>query len=145
MSDSLNIKRWIKFAQRDYDTAYNMSILHDPVPLEIVCYLCQQSVEKILKAYALAQSEPLAKTHDLKSVLKQCMEYDNEFGVFTDFCVVLTEYAIASRYPLDEDWIELHDMEIALKYAHEILSFTKDRLSTLGYNNAETEDATPIK
>ena len=143
MSDSLNIQRWIKFAQRDYDAAYNLSVLHHPVPFEIVCYLCQQSVEKILKAYALAHSEPLVKTHDLKFVLKQCIKYDDEFANFADFCAVLTEYAIASRYPLDEDWIEQHDMEVALKNAQEILSFTKAHLIALGYNNAETEEVEP--
>jgi HEPN domain-containing protein len=116
MSDNLNIQRWIKFAQRDYDAAYNMSILHNPIPLEIVCYLCQQCAEKILKAYALANSEPLVKTHDLKSVLKQCMSYNDDFAAFADSCAVLTEYATASRYPLDEDWIEQQDMEIALEY-----------------------------
>ena len=143
MSGSLNIQRWIRFAQSDYDTAYKMSILHNPVPLEIVCYHCQQSVEKILKAYALAHSEPLVKTHDLKSVLKQCMGYDDEFAGFADFCDALTVYAIASRYPLDDDWIEQHDMEIALRNAKEILSFTKARLLALGYSNAETEEAEP--
>jgi len=91
MSDSFNIQRWIKFAQMDFDTAYNMSVLHDPVPLEIVCYHCQQSVEKILKVYALANSESLIKTHDLESVLKQCIKYDDEFLVFADACAVLTE------------------------------------------------------
>ena len=141
MSDSLSIQRWIQFAQRDFDAAYNMSVLHQPIPLDIVCYLCQQSVEKILKAYTLAQSEPLAKTHDLKSILKQCMRYDNEFATFVDACAILTGYAIASRYPLDEDWIEQHDMEVALKSAQEILKFTKKRLSELGYVDAESEKA----
>jgi len=133
MSDSLNILRWIRFAQRDYDASQKMSLLHHPVPLEIVCYHCQQSVEKILKAYALAHSEPLVKTHDLESVLKQCMKYDEQFAAFADICAILTEYAIASRYPLDEDWINEHDMQAALKGANDILEFTKSRLAELGY------------
>ena len=141
MSDSLNILRWIKVAQRDYDAAHKMAELHHPVPLEIVCYHCQQSVEKILKAYALAHSEPLVKTHDLDSVLKQCMEHDDQFAAFADVCPVLTEYAIASRYPLDEDWINEHDMQTALKNAFEILEFTKARLAELGYTEDETGTA----
>ena len=131
MSDSLHISRWVKFAQRDYDTAENMSILHHPVPLEIVCYLCQQSAEKILKSYAIAKGEPLMKTHDLDSVLKLCIKHDSRFSAFEDICPVLTEYATATRYPADEDLINEHDMKTALKNALEILEFTKARISEL--------------
>ena len=62
MRDSLDINEWIRFAQMDYDAANNMAILHNPVPLEIVCFHCQQSAEKILKAYILAQAGALKKT-----------------------------------------------------------------------------------
>ena len=123
MSDSQSISRWIMFAQKDYDAAYNMSVLHHPPPIEIICYHCQQSIEKILKAYALAHSGLLVKTHDLESVLKQCMEYDFQFGDFADACAVLTGYAIASRYPLDEDWIKV----FAVKLQHFLIRDTKMR------------------
>jgi len=66
-------------------------------------------------------------------VLKQCMKYDEQFAAFADICAILTEYAIASRYPLDEDWINEHDMQAALKGANDILEFTKSRLAELGY------------
>ena len=112
-----------------------------PYHLILFATFASKAWKKILKAYTLAQSEPLAKTHDLKSILKQCMRYDNEFAAFVDACAILTEYAIASRYPLDEDWIEQHDMEVALKSAQEILKFTKKRLSELGYVDAESEKA----
>ena len=138
MSDSVNILRWIMFAQRDYNAAHNMSVLHHPVPLEIVCYHCQQSVEKILKAYILARSDPLVKTHDLESILKQCMDHDNQFASFADICAVLTGYAIASRYPLDEDLIDEHDMATALENTKKILDFTRARLAELGYSTEGT-------
>ena len=131
MSDSLHISRWVKFAQRDYDTAMNMSILHNPVPLEIVCYLCQQSVEKILKAYSIAQGEPFKKTHDLDSALKLCIKHDARFSAFEDICPVLTEYATATRYPADEDFITAHDMKIALDNALKIVAFTRARIAEL--------------
>ena len=137
MSDSLHISRWVKFAQRDYDTAMNMSILHHPVPLEIVCYLCQQSAEKILKAYAIAQGEPFRKTHDLDSTLKLCIVHDSRFSAFEDICPVLTEYATATRYPADEDLITEHDMKTALENALEILEFTKARIAELTENKDE--------
>jgi HEPN domain-containing protein len=131
MSDSLNVSKWIKFAQRDYDAAENMSILHRPVPFEIVCYLCQQSAEKILKSYMIAQNEPLIKTHDLDSLLNRCIKHDDRFSVFENACPVLTEYATATRYPADEDLITEHDMKTALKISFDILTFTKARIADL--------------
>ncbi|MCL2079091.1 MAG: HEPN domain-containing protein [Oscillospiraceae bacterium] len=131
MSDSLQITRWVTFAQRDYDTAINMSILHHPVPLDIVCYLCQQSAEKILKAYLIAQGEPFRKTHDLETILKLCIKHDNCFSAFEDICPVLTEYSTVTRYPADEDFITEHDMRTSLESAHEILEFTKARIADI--------------
>ncbi|MDR2429279.1 MAG: HEPN domain-containing protein [Candidatus Margulisbacteria bacterium] len=51
--NNLDISEWIRFAQTDYDTARKMGDLFKPIPLEIACFLCQQSIEKILKAYIL--------------------------------------------------------------------------------------------
>ena len=133
MSDSLDVLRWIEFSARDYATAHKISLLHEPVPLEIVCYLCQQSAEKILKAYTIAQGEPLKRTHDLETLLGQCIQYDDQFDIFADSCAALTEYAAATRYPPDDDWITETEMNAALKDAAEILEFTKSRLAGFGY------------
>ena len=133
MRDSLDVNEWIRFAQMDYDAAKNMSELHSPIPLEIVCYHCQQSAEKILKAYAIANGEPLIKTHDLETLLEQCVKHDDQFNVFAQICPELTTYAIFSRYPVSEDDINEHDMNTAIKYAFDILKFTKSKLTELGY------------
>ena len=131
MKDSLDVAEWIRYAEMDYNAAKNMSVLHHPVPLEIVCYHCQQCAEKILKAYAIAQSEPLTKTHDLETILEQCVKYDDRFNVFGLICPILTGYAIFSRYPVGEDSINENDMKTALENALEILEFTKARIAEI--------------
>ena len=135
MSDSLNVNEWVRFAQMDYTAAKDMSILHHPVPIEIVCYHCQQSAEKILKAYLIAQSEPLTKTHDLNLLINMCVEYDETFDNYAAVCITLTSYAVLTRYPVGEDAITEHDMKTALKIAFEILEFTKARI--VGLNKKE--------
>ena len=132
MSDSAVVARWIAFAQKDYDAALNMAMLHRPAPVEIICYHCQQSSEKILKAYIIALSGQAEKTHDLESILKQCMAHDNRFGSFAGICATLSAYAVASRYPLDDDWINEQDMLSALGHAEKILCFTKARILEIG-------------
>ena len=67
--DNLDVDKWIKYALADYNAALNMVHLHRPVPIEIVCYHCQQAAEKILKAYIIAKCATLTKTHDLVVLL----------------------------------------------------------------------------
>jgi len=131
MRDSLDVLEWIRYAEMDYNTSLHMSETYQPVPLEIVCYHCQQCAEKILKAYTIAQSEPLTKTHDLETILEQCVKYDERFNAFGLICPMLTGYAVFSRYPVSEDSINENDMKTALKNAHEILEFTKARIAEL--------------
>jgi HEPN domain-containing protein len=133
MNDNLDVSEWIRYAQMDYDAAKNMAILHNPVPLEIVCYHCQQSAEKILKAYAIARGEPLIKTHDLNILLNQCKKYIPQFDDFARQCLTLTSYITLTRYPIGEDTVDEHDMNTALKDTLAIMDFTKGKLAELGY------------
>jgi len=133
MTDSLNVNEWFRFAQMDFDAAKTLSAHHHPAPLEIVCYHCQQSAEKVLKAYAIAKGESLIKTHDLRVIIGQCAKHDEAFNSLAQVCLVLNDYAIITRYPHGEDAVTEHDMKTALKYAEEILEFTKNKLILLGY------------
>ena len=131
-ADNIDVKKWIKFAQMDYDTALNMVQLHRPIPIEYVCYHCQQSAEKILKAYAMAKKGTLIKTHDLMVLLNQCSEYHREFELYARSCVALTTYASISRYPCNIELTELQ-MQKALHDAYDVLHYAKQRLSEMGY------------
>ena len=131
MNDNPDIVEWVRFAQMDYDAAKNMSVLFHPVPLEIVCFHCQQAAEKILKAYTLANGEPLIKTHDLSVILAQCKKHNQAFSSLDRIAIMLNDYAIAHRYPTKEDTVTEHDMSSALENALEILEFTKLRIAEL--------------
>jgi HEPN domain-containing protein len=122
MSDNLDIKEWVRFAQMDYDAAKNMSVLFHPVPLEIVCFHCQQTAEKILKAYAIANGEPLIKTHDLSVILAQCKKHNQSFSNLDRIGLMLNDYAVVYKYPTKEDAVTEHDMNTALDNALEILA-----------------------
>ena len=135
MKDSLDVAEWIRYAEMDYNTSLHMSETYHPVPLEIVCYHCQQSAEKALKAYAIAQSEPLTKTHDLETILEQCVKHDDRFNAFGLICPILTGYAVFSRYPVSEDSITEQDMKTALKNAFDVFVFTKARIMELIHND----------
>lgn len=48
------VKEWLEFAKMDLDAAKHLNDTFYPKPLQIICYHCQQSAEKALKASAAA-------------------------------------------------------------------------------------------
>jgi HEPN domain-containing protein len=129
--DNLDINEWIRFAQTDYDCALKLAEVFYPTPIEIICYHCQQSAEKIFKAYTLAKGHPLVKTHDLIQLINQCKQHSPDFDNYTKFCSKLTSYVSVSRYPPKLE-ITKEDMKQALKNTSKILEFTKSKLKEMG-------------
>lgn len=44
------IKEWYDMAAMDLGVAKHLDTTYHPKPLEIICYHCQQSAEKVIKA-----------------------------------------------------------------------------------------------
>jgi HEPN domain-containing protein len=130
-ADSFDVEKWIHFAQMDFDSAVALAEKFRP-PLEIVCYHCQQAAEKILKAYIIAKTNTLTKTHVLVDLLNTCVQYSAEFDVFKNTSISLTAYIALTRYPSSIDLTE-QAMTQALKDAQDILEFTKSKLAEMGF------------
>ena len=115
-----------------YDCALYLAQNRRPAPIEIICYHCQQSVEKIFKGYIVAQGGTVTKTHDLEFLIEQCKRYSPDFDMYAKSCFTLTTYVSNTRYPPKPELTEQH-MEQALKDAQSILEFTKSKLKDMGY------------
>jgi HEPN domain-containing protein len=131
MADSLDVLKWIRRAQEDFDVATREAGRFRP-PIETVCYLCQQCAEKILKAYTIAQTNTRTRTHELEELLNECIPYLADFENLRDNCSDLSPYMTVARYPAVIEPTEYH-MKQALKDASRILEFTKSKLEKLGY------------
>ena len=116
------VLEWFRFADRDLNSAEYLFTMH-PQPYEIICYLCQQSVEKHLKGYLIFKgiTEP-PKIHNLETLNDLCKEYDELFEANSKLCSILTPYGVQPRYP-NEIHIEEHHMQKALEYAKQIKDF----------------------
>ena len=130
--DNLDVSKWIRYALANYNAAVNMARLHNPVPIEIVCYHCQQAAEKILKAYVIAKKETYIKTHDLVTLLNQCKQHSPDFDKCAKSCMKLTTYASLSRYP---SYVEItgDQMKQALKAVLSIVTFIVPHFAEMGY------------
>lgn len=106
---------WFKIAETDLASANYLQNMK-PVPIEIICYHCQQSAEKFLKGYLAFLGERILKTHDLVHLNKYCLEHDVEFSVLKNDCQMINDYAVTARYPFPVD-IDKSDMSLALQGA----------------------------
>ena len=130
--DILDVKEWIQYAQDDYDCAVLIANTNNPYAPRIVCNHCQQSAEKILKAYTIAKEGARVKKHNLVMLLKQCRQHAPDFDGLDTACSRLDLYITESRYPSGTKLTD-SDMNQALDHARNILDFTKSKLKDLGY------------
>ena len=116
------IAEWFLLAGSDLAAAEYLQGMH-PQPLEIICYLCEQSAEKLLKGYLIYMgvTNP-PKTHNLDTLCEMCAEHDEHFQEINKACNVLTGYGVQPRYP-HEMGIQKQDMHHALDYARQIRDF----------------------
>jgi len=122
------VAEWIKFSDRDLTTAKYLYENMRPIPLEIVCYLCQQSAEKALKAFLIYSRIKPERTHDLESLRDKCEDIDASFNDIIEKCERLNDYSSQPRYPFE---IEITDDDtlLALKDSKKISEFVKGKIS----------------
>lgn len=117
-------KEWFSYAISDYQAAsYLMSM--KPKPMEIICYHCQQCVEKLLKGYIALNGGEILKTHDLITLNKICIECNFAFNDIKAQCIDLTDYGVQTRYPFNVDLVE-SDVKSALEDAKKVIDLVKN-------------------
>jgi len=127
MDDKISIvKEWLDFASRDINSAKYLLGMR-PVPLEIVCYHCEQAVEKVLKGYLIYQNVEPPRTHVLQLLCKTCEDFDENFKKISESCGNLTLYGVQSRYPFEIDITE-NDMKKAIADADNVMEFVLQRI-----------------
>ncbi len=114
-------QEWFEIAEMDISSAKYLINMR-PVPVEIICYHCQQSSEKYLKGFLALNEHEVLRTHDLILLRLLCHGYDGEFELIEEECLRLTDYAVNIRYPYPMDLNE-SDMKLALKDAEKVKSF----------------------
>ena len=112
---------WLEYSKRDFDSAAFLKNMK-PLPCEIICYLCQQSAEKALKAILVENAIPVQKTHDL-TVIQKLLVPAIDTTIINKECALLTNYATITRYPYPSMQIEESETNIALLYAATIRDF----------------------
>jgi HEPN domain-containing protein len=130
MPHEAEASRWIEFADRDLALAEHTAKTMRPTPHEIVCYHCQQFVEKYLKAFLVSKGQEPPHIHDLAKLVSLCETINPDFGQIKQKCIILTEDGVQPRYPGYMQIIE-EDMVRALHFAADIKTFMREKMPEL--------------
>lgn len=119
MKNEKLLQEWINFAEMDFLTARHLYEHMYPKPLEIICYHCQQTVEKLLKGFLISKGVTIKKTHDLGLLAEMMQEYVEVDEKYLEMCDELTPYGVKIRYP-QELFIEEYQVKKALEETQEL-------------------------
>ena len=122
------IREWLRFAKQDFDVAKHLYETFYPRPLETICYHCQQSAEKGIKAVTMTFGAPggVPKSHDLVFLLNQIRNLTDVEEIYPQ-ASALTPYGVTARYPGEMD-MEDRNAQQALAYAEIILDWCRVRI-----------------
>jgi HEPN domain-containing protein len=132
MADHVEIARqWVAKARNDLlDADNNLASKH--VPTDTVCYHCQQAAEKRLKAVLAAHGIPPPRTHLLLMLLDAITPMLSSVETLRESLVVLTPYAISTRYPVDDlCQPAMDDAREARRCAENVVSWLREQMPDL--------------
>jgi len=121
------IRKWIIKANHDLIIArHERNAPPDEIMTDGICFHCQQSVEKNLKAFLSMHDIDFEKIHNLEYLAKLCNKVDAEFSSLT--FGNLTNYGVAIRYPDDFFMPPLEEADVCIKIAEKTEQFILQKL-----------------
>ncbi len=90
---------WVFKAEGDWNAARQLNRVRKDPNYDGVCFHCQQSAEKYLKARLEEAGVSFPKTHDLIKVLGLVTPIEPAWVALHPHVAVLNPYAIGYRYP----------------------------------------------
>ncbi len=113
------VRQWVQKAENDLKTATHTLKLGAECPTDAVCFHSQPCVEKYLKALLTFEKIDFAQTHHigaLISLLPGTIRPD----LTPEEQVLLTDYAVSTRYPADLEPIPLSEARRAVQIARRV-------------------------
>lgn len=90
---------WVEKAEGDWNAARQLNRVRKDPNYDSVCFHCQQSVEKFLKARLEEAGINVPKTHDLIKLLGLTITVEPQWVALHPLVATLNPYAVGYRYP----------------------------------------------
>jgi len=117
---------WIEYSSTDLASARFLLTMR-PMPAEIICFHCQQSAEKSLKAILALWDRPIPRTHELALLLGLIVPEAPSLKAIDAEAKALTGYGSNIRYPSEKPVSEFEARE-AVAAAERVLATVKSIL-----------------
>lgn len=115
---------WLQKARNDLVSARVLLGNSEPIT-DTACFHCQQSVEKVLKAFLVFNGIKFEKVHSLPYLLDLCERSNASINEIREIAESLAPFAVEARYPGDLLEIALSEAHEALKSAEAVVQFIK--------------------
>ncbi len=115
---------WLERARSDLALARAALRLPD-VLLEDACFHTQQCAEKALKALLLQRGIPFPRTHVVETLLDLLEASGVTVPADVDEALVLTQYAVETRYPGAWEPVTQEEARVALEVASRVLAWVE--------------------
>jgi len=128
MRKTENALIWLKRAESNLARAA-IGKSDEKILFEDLCFDCQQAVEKSLKALLVLYNQESIITHSISILLSNIQE-DITIVIpdFVNESVILTDYAVQTRYPGFYDAVTETEYKIALQLASQVLAWVKKEI-----------------
>ena len=112
-----DIREWVERAEHDFDTVL-LLVREQSTSYEIICFHCQQCVEKLLKAILTKEDIVFPRIHDLVKLANICLDKYSFISDYLEVLSELNEYAVAGRYP--GEIVDIEDVEEAVNITKKV-------------------------
>ena len=93
------VNEWITKAEEDYKTVLTLNRQRKNKLPNSICFHCQQSIEKYLKAFLIYNESEPPRTHDLRKLNDVAVSFDSSLNNIYDLLEQLNPYSVEFRYP----------------------------------------------
>ena len=124
------VAEWIRRARSDLIVA---GLTEDKrIAPEILVFHAQQAAEKALKALLVRRQIEFPRTHDIGLLLDLCRAAGYEGAETMSTAVSLTRYAVATRYPGEEEPVSRQEAREAVELATRVVAWAEAHLAPEG-------------
>lgn len=93
-------KEWIERGESDFKIVeHELKLLEEEIVKDVVCFHCQQAIEKYLKAFLINHRIVYKKTHNIDYLIEECAKIDKNFQNIE--VRNISHFGVKIRYPDD--------------------------------------------
>jgi HEPN domain-containing protein len=130
------VEEWMRHARSDLAVARMVN--EEQISPEILAFHAQQAAEKSLKALLVQRQVEFPRLHVIGPLLNLCREAGYEETEFLADAVTLTRYAVAPRYPGEEEPISREEAAQAFELAEKVFNWVETKIEGPHPNPAHT-------